>query len=119
MCLQWLPDISFDAIVALRDELDAMLQRIRSERSIRSPIFRCLRCGHVGRGAAPHVSVRAMILSLRRFGIAATERAHALEKAWAPYRKENGLDLYGTRGASAPIPVPGCVHQNAKKATAK
>jgi hypothetical protein len=50
-----------------------------------------------GEGAEPHVSVRAMIWLLTRFGIA----AGALEKSWAAYRKQNGLDLYGKISASA------------------
>jgi len=108
---QWHGDISFDAIVELRDEMDATLQRIRTERKIRSPVFRCPRCEYVGPGAEPHVSVRAMILSLNRFGIAPSEQAHALEKSWAAYRKENGIDLYGKRGASPPSQVPSCMHR--------
>ena len=67
---QWQQGLSFEAIVKLCDDLDAMLQRIRSERHIRPPVFKCPKCGHVGEGAEPHVSVRAMILSVIRFGIA-------------------------------------------------
>ena len=66
------PEQSGDALVGLRDELDAMLQRIRSERQIHPAVLGCPVRGHVGEGAEPHVSVRAMILSLIRFGIAAT-----------------------------------------------
>jgi len=51
-----------------------------------------------------------MILSLNRFGIATAEQAHALEKAWAAYRKENGLDLYGKRVAWPPTQIVKCVH---------
>ena len=43
-----------------------------------------------GEGAEPQVSVRAMILSRTRFGIA----TGALEKRRAAYRKQDGLDLY-------------------------
>jgi hypothetical protein len=107
---QWHRGMSFDAIVELRNELDATLQRIRSERQIRSPLLKCPRCGHVGEAAEPHVSVRAMILSLNRFGIAPAEQAYALEKGWAVYRTENGLDLYGKRMASPTSQVPSCVH---------
>ena len=71
---QWHRGMSFEELAELRDELDATLQRIRFERKIRSPILKCPQCGHVGRGAEPHVSVRAMILSLRRFGIAPAEQ---------------------------------------------
>ena len=72
---QWHRGISFEAIVELPNELDATLQRIRSERQIRSPLLKCPRCGHVGEGAEPHVGIRAMILSLNRFGIAPAEQA--------------------------------------------
>jgi len=58
-------------------------------------VFKCPACGHIGRGADPHVSVRATILKLDRFGVAAREPALALEKAWSAYRKTAGLDLDG------------------------
>src|SRR2546426_11188135 len=79
---RWQQDMSFEAIVKLRDELDEMLQRIRSERHIHPPVFKCTKCGHVGEVAEPHVSVRAMILSLIRFGIAAAESTYMIEKSW-------------------------------------
>lgn len=111
---QWRQGMSFDAIVALRDDLDATLQRIRSEGHIRPPVLRCPQCGHVGEGAEPHVSVRAMILSLTRFGIAPAEQAYALEKSWAAYRKQNGFDVYGRSTASQPAQVDRCVHSRAQ-----
>jgi hypothetical protein len=107
---QWHQSMPFETIVELRDDLDTMLHRIRSEGHINSPVFRCRQCGHVGPGAEPHVSVRAMILSLTRFGIAAAEQAYALEKGWAAYRKQNGLDIYGKRTDSRPIQVARCDH---------
>ena len=107
---QWHQGMSFDAIIELRDELDTKLQQIRSERHIRSPAFRCPWCGHVGEGTEPHVSVRAMILSLTRFGIAPAEQAYTVEKGWAAYRKQIGLDLYGKSMASPPNQVARCAH---------
>jgi hypothetical protein len=107
---RWQEGMSFDAIIDLRDDLDAMLQRIRSERHICPPVLRCPRCGHVGEGADPHVSVRAMILSLSRFGIAPSKPIYALEKAWAAYRKQNRLDLYGKSVTSSPTQAFRCVH---------
>ena len=105
---QWHQGMSCDALIELRDDLDAMLQRIRSDRHIRPAVFRCPECGHVGEGAEPHVSVRAMILSLTRFGIAPAEQTRPLEKAWAAYRKQKGVDLYGV--ASMVNEVAGCDH---------
>ena len=96
---QWQPGISSDALVDLRDDLDAMLQRIRSERHIRPPVLRCPRCGHVGEGAEPHVSVRAMILSLLRFGIGDAEHVKDLEKSWAAIQAaEQARSLWQKRG---------------------
>jgi hypothetical protein len=110
---QWHQGMSLDAVVELRDDLDAMLQRIRSERRIRSAVFRCSHCGYVGEGADPRVSVRAMILSLGRFDIATADQTRALEKAWAAKRKESGLDLYGEKIQSQHAEVAICAHQRA------
>jgi len=51
-----------------------------------------------------------MILSLKRFGIAPAEQAHAVEKDWAAHRKKNGLDLYGKRAASPRVQANSCAH---------
>jgi hypothetical protein len=48
------------------------------------------------------VSVRATVLSLSRFNIADLECIKILEKQWAAYRKENGLNLYGKVGSGEP-----------------
>jgi hypothetical protein len=61
--LRWRDDLPMDALLGLRDELDAMLGRIRSTRYISNPVFKCPMCGHIGRGADPHVSVRPTIAS--------------------------------------------------------
>jgi len=108
---QWHPGMSFDALVELRDELDAMLQRIRAERHIRPAVFQCPKCGHVGEGRPPHVSVRAMILSLDRFSLASAEQTRALEKAWATHRKQKGLDIHGVVSS---VGESGCVHPQAR-----
>jgi hypothetical protein len=107
---QWESDTPFGALISLRDDLDAILQRIRSSRNIDPPVFRCPYCGHVGPGAMPHVSVRAMILSLSRFGIAPPDQAHDIEKRWAAYRKQNSLDIYGKQTALKPVGNGGCTH---------
>ena len=104
---QWRHDMCCAALIELRDDLDSMLQRIRSDRHIRPAVFRCPQCGQVGEGAEPHVSVRAVILSLTRFGIAPAEQTRALEKAWAAYRKQKGVDLYGVARANE---VASCNH---------
>jgi hypothetical protein len=107
---KWRPDMTFADLIALRDELDTMLHRIRSVRHIHAPVVTCWRCGHVGPGVEPDVSVRAMILSLGRFGIAPADQVKELEKRWAAYRKHNGLNLHGKVGDSAPGITPGCGH---------
>jgi len=108
--LRWRDDLSMEALLGLRDELDDMLGRIRSTRHISNPVFTCPACGHIGRGAEPHISVRATILALARFGVAAREPLRALEKVWSAYRKTAGLNLYGDAATSESARLPGCAH---------
>jgi hypothetical protein len=67
---RWNIGLAFAALIELTTELDTMLHRIRAERHIRPPVIKCPRCGHVGEAAEPGVTVRAVILSIGRFGIA-------------------------------------------------
>ena len=92
---EWRETMSFAALVELRDSLDTMLHQIRSERHISSSVFTCPKCGLRGPMAEPPVSVRAMILAARRFGIALPANTKALEREWSRYRDQQGLDLYG------------------------
>ena len=87
-----------------------MISHGRGRRDIGNPVFTCPACGHIAGGADPHVSVRATILALARFGVAAKEPARALEKAWTTYRKTAGLDEYGRVATSEPARLPGCAH---------
>ena len=88
---EWYVGMSFPKLIKLCDSLDSMLRDIRSTRKIHSPIFKCPKCGHVGPGGEPKVSVRAMILSLGRFKIAEAQHTKVLEKQWAIYREKTGL----------------------------
>ena len=108
--VRWRDDLPIKDLLVLRAELDDMLGRIRSTLHIANPVFTCPACGHIVRGAYPHVSVRATILALARFGVAAKEPARALEKAWTTYRKTAGLDEYGRVATSEPARLPGCAH---------
>jgi hypothetical protein len=108
--LRWRDDPSVEALLGLRDELDDMLGRIRLTRHISNPVFKCPACGRIGPGADPHVSVRATILALARFGVVAREQARALEKAWSAYSKKAELDLYGHAATAEPARLPGCSH---------
>lgn len=92
---RWQPSLSWDALIALCDDLDALLQRIRTERGILPPMMWCRCCQVRRRAAPPRVSVRAAILALARFGIAGEDEVKALEKGWARHRKATGLDLRG------------------------
>ena len=112
---RWRADLSFAQLITLADELDTMLHSIRSARHIRPPVIRCPHCGHVGEAAEPDVTVRAMILSLGRFGITPVEQVKALEKRWATHRKLNGLDLYGKAAEPPKAEAPTCAHPNARR----
>jgi hypothetical protein len=92
---KWHDGLSMPALISLRNELDGMLRRIRTSRNIQKPIITCRRCGTTGPAAEPRVSVRALILAVVRFGIASKDQTRALEKVWADYRKQHGLDIEG------------------------
>jgi len=91
----WHEGMSMPALISLRDELDEMLQCIRTSRDIRTPIITCRQCGMTAPAAPPHVSVRALILALGRFEITSKDRARVLEKEWVAYRKHRRLTLEG------------------------
>jgi hypothetical protein len=91
----WHEGMSMPALISLRDELDEMLQCIRASRNIRTPMITCRKCGMTARAAPPHVSVRALILALGRFEIASKDKARALEKEWAIYRKHRRMTVEG------------------------
>ena len=105
---EWRDAIPPRELIALSDRLDEMLRRIRSERNISSPMLTCPDCGARTRAADPRVTVRAMILALGRFEIAPESTVKPVEKAWAKYRKEHGLDLYGA--ADQPTGARACEH---------
>ena len=105
---EWRDAIPPTELIALSGRLDEMLRRIRSERNISSPMFTCAHCGVSTRAAEPRVTVRAMILALGRFEIAPESIVKRVEKAWAKYRKDHGLDLHGT--ADEPTGARACEH---------
>jgi hypothetical protein len=92
---QWQDGLSIDALLALRAELDGMLHHIRALRNIRTAVITCRVCGATGPEPEPHVSVRATIAALVRFGIASKDVARVLERDWAACRRQNDLDLFG------------------------
>jgi hypothetical protein len=106
---EWNSQMSFPALIELRDRLDAMLQQIRSEGHIVPPVLRCPKCGATGPSAEPHVSVRALILALGRFGITSQKDTKRIERDWAKYRVQNRLDLYGRASATV---IEGHVEQD-------
>ncbi len=101
---QWRETMSTAELIRLRDRLDAMLQSIRSERGIRAPLMTCPKCERRARAADPRVSVRGMLFSLSRFGIASHADVQKLERAWIKYRRENNLDIHGAPAQCQPTP---------------
>lgn len=72
--------------IALCERLDEMLQPIRCERGIRPTMMGCPQCGRRHRSAEPGVSVRAMVLSLGRFGILTAQKP----RRWRSRGKSTG-----------------------------
>ena len=91
----WRADLSWDALIRLRDRLQAELEALRNRRGIEPPVIRCRCCGAVGPAKQPTISVRALLLAVGRFGIDSKDVVQRLERAWARHRAQNGLDLFG------------------------
>jgi hypothetical protein len=91
------PAMSVDAVLLLRDRLDATLQTIRGTRQILPAMMWCPHCQAHHRAAPPRVSVRATILALGRFADVAAPEVQALEKRWNRYRRQHQLDRYGQK----------------------
>ena len=105
----WRPELSWAAIIDLRDRLQAMVEEIIVTRGIRRARMRCSHCGQVGAGAPPVISVRAVILALGRFGIETPDAVDGLDKAWAKHRAQQQLDLCGRQAQHRP-PAPHHTH---------
>src|SRR5258708_17993827 len=93
----WRPERTWDAILALRSQLQRRLEDILVSRGIKPARVRCFHCGHVGPGAAPVLTVRAVLLALGRFGIESASAVQRLDKAWSKHRALQELDKVGER----------------------
>src|SRR5215471_16203647 len=89
------PAMSMDALLRLRDRLDASLQTLRQTRHILPAMMWCPHCQARHRAAPPSVSVRATILALGRFTRATASEVQALEKQWNSYRRQHQLNRDG------------------------
>ena len=91
----WRAGLAWEAVIELRDRLQQRLEGILNSGGIKPATVRCSQCGSVGPGASPVISVRAMLLTLRRFGIEPEDTVRQLDKSWARHRTLYNLDLYG------------------------
>jgi len=96
---RWNVGLACAELIELRDELDTMLHQIRAERHIRPPVIECPRCGRFGKAAAPDDTVRAMILSVGRFGHGAGRRSEEARKELGR-KTERARPLWQGGGAS-------------------
>jgi hypothetical protein len=97
---EWDPSLSWDEIIALRNRLNEQLQQIRVCRNIVPATVRCSHCGGEGIGASSTISIRAMILSVGRFGIQSPDEVRDIERAWKQHRAVADLDLHGVPNSS-------------------
>ena len=106
----WRPNLPWDAIIGLRSRLQEKLDGILKWRGITPARVRCFHCGHVGPGASPVITVRAVLLALQRFGIESEAAVRKLDKEWATHRALQQLDMRGQRVEPRPPTPDGHVH---------
>ncbi len=100
------PAMSMDALLRLRDRLDASLQTLRQTRQILPAMMWCPHCQARHRAAPPSVSVRATLLAVGRFTQATAAEVQALEKQWNRYRRQHQLTGDGQPENAVPSPRP-------------
>jgi hypothetical protein len=61
---QWRPDLSWEAIVELRGQLQGNLEQLRARRGILPAVIYGPCCGTTAPAASPLISVRAMLLAV-------------------------------------------------------
>ena len=102
---QWNESVTFPRLIELSARLDEMFQQHQPVGPRLAPGSRCLECGRIVKSenfGRHRISVRATILTLGRFGIAAPALTKKIEKEWERYRAQNGLDLYGRLSPAFP-----------------
>lgn len=97
----WRSDLSWEDVITLRDRLQRAMEDLRTRRGIVSAMVHCRECGVSSPGAEPKISVRALLISVRRFGIDADEAVRLRERAWKRHRARCGLDGFGRASAAA------------------
>jgi hypothetical protein len=90
----WKSDLPWDRVIALRDRLQATLDRVVDERRKTRPKAGrlCSRCGGEMR---PVITVRAVLFAAGRFAGETDETVSSLDEAWAQHRALHNLDGYG------------------------
>lgn len=96
---EWRPDLTWEAIVELRGQLQGHLEQLRARRGILPAVIHCPCCGTTAPAAPPLISVRAMLFAVGRYGIETHEVVRQRERAWTGYRAQHDLDLVGRRAA--------------------
>jgi hypothetical protein len=112
----WRPDLTWDEIIALRSQLQRRLVDTLVSQGITPARVRCSHCGHVGPGAPPVITVRAVLLALKRFAIESEDAVRKLDKAWAKHRSLHQLDMLGQRVEAHPLAAHRDSHVHAEEA---
>jgi len=95
---QWNESMTFPRLIELCASIDEMFQQRRPTGPSLPPGFGCPKCGRIVTSESfgrHRISVRATVLTLGRFGIVSPAVTKKIEKEWAKYRTQNGLNLYG------------------------
>ena len=82
---RWQGNMSGAELAALAADLTGLTTRLREERGILPPIYRCRRCQTSARAKAPVIHVGGMIFAAKRLGLISDAEVSQLQRLWSRY----------------------------------
>ena len=85
---RWRGDMSAAELAALAADLTRAASRLREERGMLPPIYRCSRCQTSARAQAPVIHVGSMIFAAKKLGVIGDDEVLGLRRLWARHSSQ-------------------------------
>src|SRR5258707_999922 len=93
----WNELLGWEALGALCSKMTELRKQVRAQRGIGSARTVCKCCGGEAVIGPALISVRSLLLALRKSDQITDDTFEKLDGDWAKYRKQHGLNAYGKK----------------------